>query len=119
MSSEITSKFSDRLSFLVLCKSNKESISMSQIAEGIGIEKGSLSKYMNGQAEPGITALCKIADYFNVSTDFLLGIPKYLSDYEIIFCAMKLTGLSFQAINKLSVMDESMKKCIGNLLEGK
>lgn len=119
MSSEITSKFSERLNFCVSCKSCKELLSMSQIAEGIRIEKGSLSKYMNEQAEPGITALFKIADYFNVTTDFLLGVPKYHSDYEIVFCAMKLTGLSFQAINKLSVMDESMKKCIGNLLEGK
>lgn len=118
MSSEITSKFSERLNFCVLCKSCKELLSMSQIAEGIGIEKGSLSKYMNNQAEPGITALCKIADYFNVTTNFLLGVPKYHSEYEIIFCATKLTGLSFKSINKLSVMDEAMKKCIDILLCG-
>lgn len=113
MNSGITKKFSKNLSFLVLCKQKKESISMSQIAKEIGIEKASLSKYMNNQAEPGITALCKIADYFNVTTDFLLDVPKYHSDYENISFAVKFTGLSFNAISKLSTMDDTMKRCNG------
>lgn len=118
MASEITEKFSERLTFLVSYESNKSHISISKIADGIGIEKGSLSKYMNNQAEPGITALHKISEYFNVNTDFLLGIEERHSKYEVISSAMELTGLSFVAIQKLSNMDETMKKCIRNLLEG-
>lgn len=117
MNSEITYKFSKQLKFLCSCKSVENKISMSQIANEIGIEKSSLSKYMNDQAEPGLTTICKIADYFNVSTDFLLGVSRYHSDYEIISFAQKFTGLSFRAIENLSSMDESMKNCINSLLE--
>ena len=54
---------------------------------------------------------------YYASTDFLLGVSRYHSDYEIISFAQKFTGLSFRAIENLSSMDESMKNCINSLLE--
>lgn len=43
------------------------------IAEEIGISKGALSQYINGKREPKISTLFRIATYFNVSPNTLLG----------------------------------------------
>lgn len=43
------------------------------IATAIGTSKQVISNYENSQREPDFTTLMKIADYFDVSTDYLLG----------------------------------------------
>jgi transcriptional regulator with XRE-family HTH domain len=71
MKNAVTSIFADRLQDLI-AESGKTINELSSPDE-IGISSGSLSKYQNDVAEPGITALVKLADYFNVSFDYLLG----------------------------------------------
>lgn len=44
-----------------------------ELASEIEISVGALSNYQNGKAEPGLTALCAIADYFDVPVDWLVG----------------------------------------------
>lgn len=44
-----------------------------ELAREIDISVGALSNYQNGKAEPGLTALCAIADYFEVPVDWLVG----------------------------------------------
>ena len=44
-----------------------------ELASEIEISVGVLSNYQNGKAEPGLTALCAIADYFEVPVDWLVG----------------------------------------------
>lgn len=44
-----------------------------EISSELGISKVSYSRYENGHREPNYTVILKMADYFNVSTDFLLG----------------------------------------------
>lgn len=68
-SSKTTKVFSDRLEDLIL--GSKKSIK--ELSNDIGISTGALSKYKNDDAEIGVNALKKIADYFGVSTDYLLG----------------------------------------------
>ena len=47
--------------------------SIKELAKEIDISVGALSNYQNGKAEPGLTALCAIADYFQVPVDWLVG----------------------------------------------
>lgn len=42
----------------------------------IGLSKAVLSKYENGLGYPTFDVLILIADYFNVTTDYLLGVEK-------------------------------------------
>ena len=44
-----------------------------QVAKATGISTGSLSDWKNGRSSPKAEKLRKIADYFNVSVDYLLG----------------------------------------------
>jgi len=42
-------------------------------SELMGLPPDALGKYERGKAKPGHDALRKIADYYHVSTDYLLG----------------------------------------------
>jgi len=43
------------------------------VAAAIGTDRTTYVKYETGSSRPDIELLCKIADYFQVSTDYLLG----------------------------------------------
>lgn len=49
-------------------------ITQDELAAKIGKTKQSVSQYVRGDSEPGYGTLAKIADFFSVSIDFLLGI---------------------------------------------
>ena len=46
---------------------------MAVTSELIGLNKSALAKYERGERLPGADALRKIADYYEVSTDYILG----------------------------------------------
>lgn len=46
-----------------------------EVAEGIGIGQGTYKNYETGAREPNGDTLVAIANYFGVSTDYLLGRP--------------------------------------------
>ena len=47
-------------------------ISQLKLAMDLNTNQNTISRYETGEREPGINELIKIADYFNVSIDFLL-----------------------------------------------
>lgn len=47
-------------------------IKQSQIADLLNIRQNTYSQYENGQRQIPIEALIKVADYFNVSVDYIL-----------------------------------------------
>ena len=47
-------------------------ISQLKLALDLNTNQNTISGYETGEREPGITELIKIADYFNVSIDYLL-----------------------------------------------
>ena len=47
-------------------------ISQLKLAMDLNTNQNTISRYETGEREPGINELIKIADYFNVSVDYLL-----------------------------------------------
>ena len=47
-------------------------VSQLKMAMDLNTNQNTISRYETGEREPGITELIKIADYFNVSIDYLL-----------------------------------------------
>ena len=66
------SKFSVRFKEL---KDNSH-LTLKDISDELGISVSNLSYYMKGR-EPNYDSLCDIADYFEVTTDYLLGRTDY------------------------------------------
>lgn len=60
-----------------------------------------ISQYRIGTARPSLENLCKIADFYGVSTDYLLGLSDTPSRKEDVQSACKTTGLTETAINKV------------------
>ncbi|WP_017728799.1 helix-turn-helix domain-containing protein [Halalkalibacterium ligniniphilum] len=61
--------FSNRLKNL----RNNNGYTQQEMANRLGITRQAYGKYENSQAEPDIKTLKKIAEIFNVKTDYLLG----------------------------------------------
>lgn len=51
-------------------------ISQLKLALDLNMSQNTISRYETGEREPGIAELIKIADYFNVSIDYLVGRTK-------------------------------------------
>ncbi len=60
----------------------KNSISQIEIAKYLNIPRSTYSNYENGYAQPDNQMLVKIADYFNVTTDYLLGRTEIKNPYN-------------------------------------
>lgn len=48
-------------------------ITMKQLAVAVGVAEASISFYETGKRQPDIETLCRLANYFNVSIDYLVG----------------------------------------------
>ena len=51
----------------------EKGISQLKLAMDLNMTQNTISRYETGEREPGINELIKIADYFDVSVDYLLG----------------------------------------------
>jgi transcriptional regulator with XRE-family HTH domain len=47
-------------------------LTQSEVAKVIGYSSLSYARYEKGEREPDINTLCKLADYFEVSVDYLI-----------------------------------------------
>lgn len=63
------SEFSERLSGLMF----ERGLNGKEFAKEVNISASCISEYLQGIHEPTLERLIKIANYFNCSTDFLLG----------------------------------------------
>ena len=53
---------------------DKNKVNQKTMAELCGVQRQTISLWCNGDTRPDIISLGKIAEYFNVSTDYLLGL---------------------------------------------
>lgn len=63
-------KFSYRLSVLL----EENNLSQTKLAQNIGTSNVTICRYLNGERIPRLDVVTKMADVFNVSIDYLLGI---------------------------------------------
>lgn len=51
----------------------EEGLNQVRLADKIGVKQNTISAWLLGKKEPCITSLWLLADYFNVSVDYLIG----------------------------------------------
>ncbi len=73
---EILSKLAERLGELL----NEAEINAAKLSQEIYLEQSAISKFLHAQRMPSIQSLVLIADYFNVTADYLLGLSDVLDD---------------------------------------
>ncbi|MCL2862406.1 MAG: helix-turn-helix transcriptional regulator [Firmicutes bacterium] len=52
-------------------------VSQEQLAKAIGIRQQTISQYENGITQPDIQTIKKLCDFFDVTSDYLLGFKDY------------------------------------------
>ena len=58
----------------------QKGVTQKEVADAIGCTATVFSRYERGEREPDISMLCSLADYFEVSTDTLIG---YIKKHKI------------------------------------
>jgi DNA-binding XRE family transcriptional regulator len=69
----VQTKFGERFKQL----REEANLTMEQLAVSLGTKKQTISRYENNQREPEYATLIKIARFFKVSTDYLLGLKDH------------------------------------------
>lgn len=64
------SNFPERLSELLF----ERQLNSTSLARIVGCDRNTVISYLNGSKKPSLPVLLRMADYFGVTTDFLLGI---------------------------------------------
>lgn len=92
------------------------------LAEAIGVSRQAIGQWKDGNTLPDVVALGKIADYFNVSADYLLGRSEVMNidPDKQLNVACNYTGLTEKAVETLhsiSQNDENIMQSVTFLLE--
>lgn len=109
-------RFSSRLAYLM----NEKGISQQALAQVIGVARQSIAQYLDGKTQPNAEKICAIADYFGVSTDYLLGRVDLQSTDIDIQGICKKTNISQKALEvilneKFQRFDDRQFCCIDTL----
>lgn len=105
---DYNSKFAQKLRDL-LTEKESEGIILITVAKELGITRQSLAQYRDGNNIPDIMVLERMADYFNVSTDYLLGRTIISSPDSNVKLACEYTGLTPKVVEHLHLNDKFVK----------
>ncbi len=98
----MTYSFKERLGDLV----NDRKISQERLAEAVGIKRQTVASYISGRTKPDTEIIFRIAEFFNVSADYLLGLSDIPTIDPDINAAAKLTGLTSDSISTFKLLRE-------------
>jgi len=90
----------------------EKELSISQLSKKINCNPKTISFYENGSRSMPSNVVIKYADFFNVSTDYLLGISDYRHKINFEFdyqarVACEYTGLSFEEISNIKLIKQN------------
>ncbi len=95
---------------------NEKGISQQQLADVILVSQQSVNKYENHDVEPDIDILIKIADYFDVSLDYLVG----RTDIKEMVTKPKMSDLSDKEakfVQRFRCLKENQKDFVFQLMD--
>ena len=100
---------------------DENNIKRSELAQNIGVSTVAIGQYYNGETLPTMENLIKIADFFNVSTDYLLERAELSTRDPEVTKIHDYTGLSQEAIENLHFIhyfgDDKLINTINFLIE--
>ena len=86
-------------------------VTQKTLADAVGVSQQSINKYENHHIEPDIETLCRIADYFNTSVDFLIGHTDIPNKIEMVH-DYQLNDEESRFINGFRQLNTSQKESI-------
>ena len=87
---------------------NQMGISQQGLADALGISQHSVNRYENHKVEPDIDTLIKIADFFGVSVDHLIGRTAFNTLSELS---------SSPFLQKYNALGKKEKTCVDTVID--
>lgn len=87
----------------------EQGLSQQKLASDIGLARNTICQYESGNRVPDVSTLVLLADYFGVSTDYLLGRDYVISSYQIFveICAKEGKSI-FEVAKEFGITDEQL-----------
>lgn len=98
-----------------LRKQNKKS--QQEIADFLGVNRGTYTNYELGKREPDFETLKKLAQYFNVSIDFLLGYTPMQTAQKNPSSSFNISPKEILHIKKYRALDERGRQAVDDTLD--
>ena len=93
-----------------LCELRQQmGISQKELAKNLGMSAGNLCDWEKGRTQPDIEKLVRLADYFDVSLDYLLGREEYVD--------FPADGLKYRLLSAFNRLDKEGKELLVRFLE--
>ena len=98
---------------------NKRNLKLSDVAKGAGIPYSSLTDWKVGRSAPKVDKLCKIADFLDVSLDYLVrkkevNTPNHYDitayEYEIILAYRKADDIDKHSVDRVLRLEDREKE---------
>ncbi len=89
-----------------------KSMTQSDIAKILGLTTNAYQSYERGTSEPGCKALNKLANFYGVSTDYLLGrtmVKQMATEQPDPLAGIDISNVEKRIIEKYTALDEDMR----------
>lgn len=90
-------------------------VSQTELAKIVGVSQTTVTAWETGKAEPSSSAVSNLADYFNVTTDYLLGRPEKKKEKQNV----ELTDDDIIMTYQGKELSEEDREIIKRLMNGK
>lgn len=90
-------------------------ITKAKLADQIHVSRSSVSEYENGTAQPSMSVLLQLADFFDVSLDYLMGRTDIRSSYQKLESELR-TRSGMVPVDAVFKLNSEEKEVVGLLL---
>ena len=92
-------------------------LSQEEFAKKVSMTQQRISAYEKEKREPDLETIKQFADFFNVSTDYLLGKSDIRNPEEIQLSGLELTQDDINFIKKIKPLSEQNRKFLEKMIE--
>lgn len=92
-------------------------LTQEELGNILNVQKAAISKYENGRAEPSVDILRKMTSFFNVSSDYLLGMSELVQPPAAPASAPPLTPQEQDLLRKYRVLTDEHRGLLHNQLD--
>ena len=90
----------------------EKELGQKEMASLLNLSVGTISNYENGVHSPDLETLCKLADFFGVTTDYLLGRTEYRCPPEVLNCYVALHFTAQDIVNTVLSLDKGTQATV-------
>lgn len=92
-------------------------LTQEELGNILNVQKAAISKYENGRAEPSVDILRKMTSFFNVSSDYLLGMSELVQPPAAPASTPPLTPQEQDLLRKYRVLTSDHQGAVDNQLD--